>query len=214
MSSVLAYGWKSVWGGLKQRAVLRCPDCGGPVPLNANRCPNPACGAPITVASASAKPVGWWRRFCRFIAPVASPILQWGYFLISAVVLWQLLAYAERHHAAGWLPLAGLSVVYLAVLTLLARMLISQRIRTFVTQRAAGLVKLGLICNYFSVLVLMQIAIATWWARALTLAGLFGITWVGLWIFRNFLEPMFAANSGSQTVYDPMMPQGRRGRWD
>jgi len=124
-----------------------------------------------------------------------------------------LLAYADGRQTQRWPWLVGLSMVYLAVLTLVAKLVVPVQVLQAVVKRAAAVVKLALICNYFSLLLLLLIVLNTWWSRSVILAILFLVSWMGLWIFRVMLAPSFGSKLMPK-FYDPASPQGRRGRYD
>jgi hypothetical protein len=216
VGNLFALGWQQLRGFFGEEAVLRCPKCDRPMPLNATKCPNPACGLAITVEMVTAGSKSWWREFVRSAAPILGPLLQWGFLLLSVVGLIFMLSYAERQETERWPKLVGLSMIYLGVLTLVAKLVMPVRVIEAVVHQATGPVKLALICNYFSVLLLLLIALNTWWSRSLILAVLFGVSLMGLWIFQIVLAPSFLRRvlPGRSDRYNTTAPQGRRGRHD
>lgn len=56
--------------------------------------------------------------------------------------------------------------------------------------RFSRLMKLSIVVNYLTALLLMQHFIHTWMVRANILAGLFIATWCGAWLLCRFLWPI------------------------
>lgn len=215
VQNTLAHGFNAVWQPLWSLIAPRRrseSDAGPKHEAPSEAHPEPS--NRMTFKETTGEVGRWWRRFLVTATPVVRAVVQWGYLLLSVAGLLYLLAYVESHYSQGWLQLAGLSVVYMAVLTLLAKLVVPRKTIQAVVLGASGVVKLGLICNYFALLLLLQVLIATWWKRALMMAGLFGISLIGLWVFKTVLMPMFQRQNGERRIYDPTEPQGRRGRYD
>lgn len=206
---------KRLWGHVRANANFQCPRCGEAVPVNAKVCPNPGCGQPITLDAAMAAPRQRWQRFLANADTETMRRVQWGYLILSAAVLWSLLAFVEQRYSEHWIRHALLSVVYLAVFGFLAPLIVPRHVFRVIATRTGWRVRLGLVLNYLALLLLLQILIGTWWARALMLAGFFGVTCVAVWVLRAVLLPTFMNQSQPQdTRFDPTAPQGRRGRFD
>lgn len=95
-----------------------------------------------------------------------------------------------------------------------------RRIFRAISQRTTALIKLALILNYLTLVLVLQAWISAWWARASILAGVFAVTWLGVWLLTTFLWPMkedlqsLGAPPPPTRRFDPMAPQGRTGRHD
>jgi hypothetical protein len=214
LGNLLKHTWRRMSGFLSEEPVLRqCPRCGQPVPLNTSICPNEDCRAAIPVEQSAAAPQSFCRAFLSSVTPALKRLIQWGYLLVSVLALFALLAITDRQQTERWPLLVGLSMIYLAVLILLAKVVVPVEVIRDVVRRATGPVKLALICNYFAVLLLLLIVLNTWWTRAIILAVLFGVSWMGMWIFRILLSPWPEKKAGPR-YHDPAHPQGRRGRYD
>jgi hypothetical protein len=151
-----------------------------------------------------------WHNFLRTATPRTARVVQFIYFLMSAGVLWWLVSYPERDHT-DWFSALALALFFLILITLLLKLIVPRQVLVDLAQQPPFIVKLGLICNYFAVLLILQIVIATWWAQALTLAGLLGISMLGLWVCRAIL---LRRRKQPCSIYDPSTPQGRQGRFD
>lgn len=217
LGAVAGHYWDRLWSRAKQEAVIQCPGCGQPVPLTATVCPNPTCGTAITVGStvdAVMEPTRRrWRGFLDNATPATRRWVQLAYLFVSAAILWWLLAYVEKHHSENWIWHALLSVLYLTVFGIVTALVAPRRVFEAISSHASWTVKLALVFNYLTLLLLLQIMISTWWARAVMLAGFFGATYVAVWLLRKLLLPMFSGEA-EDSSFDPSAPQGRRGRYD
>jgi len=205
----------------KARAAFQCPQCREPVPVTARTCAK--CGAPITVGAAIdttlAPPKRRWRELRRQARPGTWRRLRWGYLLFSFLLLGGLLTYIAGQPGAVWLPTAALSVVYLAVFGVLARWLFATAVFRAVYWGRSAVVKLGLVCNFLSAMILLQFLIGAWWGQAIVLAILFGVVWLAAYIFHIYVLPMAAATEQvfirpGEPDFDSKGPQGRNARWD
>lgn len=214
LGSLVKFYFKRLGEGVRQRAFFQCPTCRKPALLTATTCPH--CHSPITVKGAVdvvAAPVRRrWYSFLSNATPATAQCIQWGYLLASGACLWWLLSYSEAHAPEHWFGQVVLSVVYLAVISLLVRMITPRPMVHAISQRASWRTKLALVSNYLTLLLLLQILIGVWWGRALTVVGLFAVTCLGLWLFR-LLSAMLNGDEGRR-VFDPSEPQGRSGRYD
>jgi hypothetical protein len=199
--------WSTVSG-------IKCPDCGSAARLTSQVCPNPACHAPLTVdsiANAALKaPRDCWQRFLANATETTAMRTQRFYFLASATLLWCLLSWAENQWTGHWFLYAVLAVAYFFLLGILAPLIAPNVDFQRVWNCAASRVKLGLICNWLSLLLLMQLLIGVWYARAVMLASL--VVMGGLAIF--VLSGGLSSDQNQEVVFDPSEPQGRRARFE
>ena len=206
--------------GIPQSILVVCPKCRHRVPPTLVQCPD--CGADLTVEAAmdeALEPLkDKWEAFGKSLGPRMRRRIRVAYFLISAFVFWETLGYVEKHHAEGWILHAALSVLYLAVLLLLIMWLAPrEKVKSWIIKPYAS-VGLGMVANYFTLMLLLQVFISAWWTRATILAGLFVVSWAGIKVFAGFLLP--GIGQLFETVFtrppenkvDPTKPQGRTGR--
>ena len=204
---------------LSEVTALECPRCRQATPITRAQCV--VCGAPLTVQAAVdatlAPPRRGWARFKARSSPATWSRLRWGHLLLSAGVLWGLLAYLEKLPLKAWVMLAGVSVVYLAVFAFLSAWLVPRHV-FFALSRASPVVKLAFILNYLSLVLVLQAFIGTWWVRALVLAGLFLATWLGAYLLWRYIMPVAAATEqvflGPHNRFDASAPHGRDARYD
>jgi hypothetical protein len=147
-------------------------------------------------------------------SPQAKRRIQWAYLLLSLGLLWGLLAYVEKHVGDRWYGWAALSVIHLAALGFFAAWLFPRPILHAISHQATGMVKLSLALNVFSAILLLQLFIGAWWARALILAALFAVVWLGAYLLIWYVLPMAAATrqvflGPGEQQFDPSAPQGR-----
>ena len=138
------------------------------------------------------------------------------YFLVSVGLLWWLLASFPNQSIHDWFVRASLTAFYLAVLGLLAVLLIPHEAFARFRQETSQLVKLGVLLNYLTLLLLLQLSVQTWWRRALTLAGLFLVSYGGAWLLSHLLWPVVAklrevSSEAQGTHVNPSASQGRKG---
>ena len=206
---------KLCWQKFKDRfvraAVARCPKCGENIPLNATVC---VCGASMelgaAVQTALEPPRKRWHGFVNAAGPGMARFLQWLYLGISLVAGWWLLNYVQAQHSKQWIGYAALSAVYLAVLIFVGSWLVPQRVFQAVSQRARPVVKLALLANFLTLLLLLQLVIKTWWAQALALAGLIVVAVLGL-MLSSFLMSLKAGKLRPEdAIHTKTRPQGRK----
>jgi hypothetical protein len=220
LGSVLKFYWQHLSHSLTRTTALRCPKCGFPNPLKAVSCER--CHCDITVAGAATtvtEPARRrWQDFKRNASRGTMWRLQWAYLVFSVVLLWSLLSYVEKHGGKFWPFYMLLSIVYVAVLSYFALWLIPRKNFIGLFRFASRLVKLGLALNGLSLMLIVQLLIKGWLARALILAGLFFVAWVAAFLLYFKILPMTAATEavflGSGSEFDPQAPQGRSARTD
>jgi hypothetical protein len=220
LGSLLKFYFHRTREVLSQASALSCPACGFPNPLQARECAN--CHSDLSVRVAMDSVVEprrrRWHRFLRGIAPENKRRIQWVYLIFSAALLWWLLAYVEHHGGDSWVSCMLLSVVYVAVLAFCALWLIPRKIFRTVFHRATARTKLSLALNALSLMIVLQLCIREWWARAATLAGMFAVAWFAGWLLYRFILPMAQITEnvflGPDREFDPAAPQGRSARFD
>lgn len=219
LGAVTRHYWHRLRTGLSRATAVECPECQQATPITRKFCVH--CGAALTVQAAVNVTVAptqrRWANFKRHSSPQTWRRIRYCYFLFSASLLWWFLTYVETHHAGSRIAYIALSVVYLSVLSFLAAWLAPRHI-FFAFSRASRLAKLSLILNYLTALLGLQLWIAAWWGQALSLAGLFFVTWLGAVLLCRWIMPVAAATAdvflGSAPGFDASAPQGREARYD
>lgn len=189
--------------------VACCPACRSIYPGSATKCAR--CGRPLY----SSLLFSLRYRFQQ--STVIRFVVRWSFYAASAILFWRLLAYVESHQARrliDWLKYAGLSVAYLAAAGILVRWIVPISVMRAITHRAPAGVKLSLVLNFFSGVLLLHIFVAAWWTRACLFAGLFGVVLVGGWVLTRMLFPTYQSSMavmfGDAPVYhDTTVDQGR-----
>lgn len=180
------------------------------------------CSANFSVASAIApilkRPREKWDFLITNASRTTRLVVQLSYVGMSAVVFWLLMAYNQDRFGNEWYMHAALSIVILAFFTLFFFWLVPRTSLALLARRTTRLSKLGLLINYFSLLLVLQILIGIWKDRAFMLATLFVVSWIAFYLFLSFLYPVWCA-MGETAIkedkgFDPTANQGRRARRD
>ena len=216
---IIGFLWRDFAGWCGRLTALRCPACEKASPFRAKSCVH--CGQKMTLGAAvevTMTPYRTrWRRFIDEAGPKTMRAVQWAYVALSLVGLWALLGYTEERTGPQWIWQALFSVVYLAAFGLLGAVLVPRTVWISIARGTSALMKAGLVANYLSVLLLLNVAIGAWWSRAMMLAALFSATWIAIWVVCRFLWPVYldASNlifGARQRPFDPSSPQGRSAR--
>lgn len=143
--------------------------------------------------------------------------VQWAVFALSLVTLWLLLTFVQARKGSSVLELALLSSVYLAFFGLLSVFFLPRKLIWAIRHRASAISKLSLIANFFSALLLLQLALGTWQKQAGGLAILFGTVWLGAVILTRFFWPLLcdvmSLFSQANVYLNSADPQGRSARF-
>jgi hypothetical protein len=207
---LLKFYWHQWKKRLKRAAVTRCPHCNENVPLNAAAC---VCGESLKVGDAVAAALDPSRKKLEHFVNTAGTgtqrLIQWLYLAVSLTAGCWLLNYVHAQYSKQWIGYAALSTVYLGVLVVLANWLVPQQVFKAVKCRGAP-VKLALLANFLSLLLLLQLVIKAWWAQALALAALIGVAVLGL-LLSNFITSIQAGKSRpGDSIHTKTRPQGRK----
>lgn len=225
VGGIVRYFWNSLWASAKAATAAKCPGCGERVPFSATICQN--CGVSMTLDAAYEATVGparrRWHSFLNTAPDWVKRLVQRTYLILSVWALWWFLGYMERNFEDSWFAYAGLSVVYLVAIAVLARGLVPRDVFIIFPQKVSRITKLALVFNYLTLLLGLQLFIGTWLLRTTMLATLFGITVLASWIARTFC-PDFWKNLGNflappaapveKRRFDPTRPQGRQAQHD
>ena len=222
LTSILKFYAGRISDKLSRATSLRCPKCGFANPVKANFCGQ--CKSHLSVGLATdavvARPRKRWLKFLSEVTPGTKRGIQWCYLIFSATSLWWLLAYVEEKGGKTWPLYMLVSVIYVSVLAFFALWLIPRQVMINVFRKGARLVKLALALNGLSLMLLVQLFVKVWWVRALTLAGLFFVVYIGAWIFHRIILPMVNETEAvflgtpPSNQFDHTAPQGRTTRID
>ena len=208
---VVGFAWRSLVAGLGERFGVRCPVCREVIPAFQSVCPG--CKTTLTVGRVVDETLGPSReRAKQLIAPTPFKVtvFQWAYLSISAVVFWFLFGALQNKAGVDAILPALLSVFYLVLFLCLFAWMVPRPTIVALSRRAPKRIKLGLLLNFLTCGILLEMAVKEWWARATLLAALFGAIGVGFWLFWKFLWPMLGANApAGPKPFNPQDPQGR-----
>jgi len=206
---------------IKHFPLIQCVnvDCERAYPLSYPECP--FCETKNTISNAAKSIVVPMRDRARLLvnAPKAQTKRKFQrlYLVASVIFLFAVLVSLTGTSDDDVVMFAGVAVIYLACIALLVRWFVPQNIIITFLQRTNWVVKLALVFNYFASLLIMQRAIATWWAQFAALAVLVVSTWLGAWVFCSLFWPMnynlksiFLEEKKDRTL-NPMDDQGRDG---
>ena len=200
--------------------TVRCPDCGQGFSMRLRACP--FCGADLT-ANTTMKEFLQPARQCGHQLLYHPPsilrrVVQWGYLLGSITVLGDLLPDLVHLDGLLLLEMGALCVPYLVLVMLVLVWIGPRPWQRRLVQHSSAPVKIGLLLNLFSLLVVLQYHFAFHWRLSLILAGTMLVTWLAAWVFANGLWPTMLKlgeifrQRGAGT-FDPSQPQGRKGRF-
>ncbi len=198
-------------GNLRNIVVgIKCPDCGSTAQLPDRVCPNLASHSSLTLASVAnalmKAPREHWHRFLDNANETTAWRIQWVYLLASAALLWLALSCAEKQWSEHWFLYGVLAAFYFLAFGLLAPLVAPAVDYRRVWDCAASRVKLGLICNWLSLLLAMQLLIGVWCARAVMLASLIVMGALAI----RLLSRRRSTNQSEEVDFDPSESQGRR----
>ena len=201
-------------GGVRQRAKIRCPERGYGAPLSATKCPR--CSTPTAVEDAVEHVQGSllarWDQFEDQAKkdPRLMRRFQRRLLMFSAVVLWLMVGHVSEHRSEHWVQQLALCSVYLGVIAFIVSLIAPGKLWGVLIGygwRAQGAVVL----SYFSLLLLLQVFIGTFWQRSVTLAALFGVSYLAYVIWSVLMNCKGSSTDSSHhRISDP---QGRRARY-
>ena len=213
-ASLIRRSWKSFRASFKRATKLKCPLCGKLNTAKSDRCAK--CGCDFSVAEALVpllRPLRKkWDVLFTNATPATKRVCRIVYVLVSAILFWLVLGFSEKQ-GSEWYLHAALSVVYLAVFTLFLVWVVPREYLVRFAKRIKPIEKIGLIFNYFTLLLVLQALIGTWKQRAIMLAVLFGVSWLGFYIFLVYVFPVWTDMgkffADPDTSFDPRNRQGR-----
>lgn len=211
--------WRHFVRSVRRKTQISCPSCREPAEIAARECR--ACGALLTLENVIGATVEPTRKKVERRMANATPGfkrgVQWAVFALSLVTLWLLLTFVQARKGSSVLELALLSSVYLAFFGLLSVFFLPRKLIWTIRHRASAISKLSLIANFFSALLLLQLALGTWQKQAGGLAILFGTVWLGAVILTRFFWPLLcdvmSLFSQANVYFNSADPQGRSARF-
>ena len=180
------------------------------------------CGADLTVGAALnevLQPVGQrGRHLFHHPPPLAKRTVQWLYLLGSFKILALLLLGLTGVNPWYLLGAAALSIPYLAVGLVMLVWIGPRPWQRRLAQHSSGPVKIALLLNLLSLLVLSQHLFLHHWTRSLILGGVIVVGWGGAHVAGKILWPVLTAlgdlfHHAGTGAFDPSQPQGRKGHF-
>lgn len=208
---VIGFAFRSMMAGIRARLGVRCPLCTGVIPAFQSTCPG--CKSTLTVERVVEDTLGPTReRAKQIIAPTPAKVaaFRWGYLVLSAIAFCALFGVLQMVAFADILLPAILSTFYLGLFLGLFVWMVPQSTVVALNRRAPKRIKLALLLNFLTCVIVLNLAVKEWWARATLLAALFASIGFGFWFFWRFLWPILGANAHSgPRPFNPQDPQGR-----
>ena len=213
--------WRLATQRLRQSTAIECANCRrGSLPFGTEVCP--VCGTiptfQDTVRAVCAPTCFRVRDYLEHVPPRTKWVVQWIYLLLSAAVLWASLGEVDQVTGGHWVGTAILSVFHLAAIGFFGVWLMPRRLLYAVSRYAPGKVKLALALNFFTGVLMLQLAIHSWPARTAMLAGIFGVVWCAARLLTGYVLPLAwltrEAFFGPVDGFDSAAPQGRSTRFD
>lgn len=216
---------QSIFAYVKRKAkraakgpLVYCTGCSRPFPIGYKECP--FCERENSVENAVNTVALPLRDTVEKASPRTRRNFQRFYLILSACALVAAFRHMTSLENGEWMRIGALSVIYLAFVALLAKWFVRTDIILKFLLLTSWVVKLALMFNYLTCLVLLQMAVAEWWAQFVALGAIVAITYGGAWAFCSLFWPtaeniktIFLGQSNS-SLFDSMKDQGRRGRHD
>lgn len=220
--SVFRRLWVQLGSSFRRATAVCCPACNATGSIKVGKCLN--CGCDFTVAAALAPllrgPRRVWDRYVTNTTDGTKLVFQRGYFLVSLGVFAGTLVVMEDLQTGKWLVSSVLNVIFLTFLLLLFFWLIPRPLLMAAARCVSALVKLSLVLNYLTLLLLLQLAVSTWLWKAVILASQLVISVVSFHLLLAYVWPVWNAMAQSfrqaaeAYEFDPSNPQGRRAYTD
>jgi len=210
--------WRGLLAAFTRATCVECPLCHQTSAAKSRYCMS--CGCDFSIAAALIpvlRPLRRkWDALFNDMTPATKRSLRIGYVLVSAILFWLMLRYSEKQ-GTDWYLHAGLSIVYVTFLTLFVFFVVPrEHLARFARQRKP-VERIGLICNYFTILLVIQACLATWKQKGTMLAALFVVSWLGSLIFLVYVYPVWVGfatffTEPDRAAFDPTARQGRTAR--
>jgi hypothetical protein len=208
--------------GFNRATAVRCPVCDAVGSLKIGYCMR--CGCGFTVGAAFAPllrgPRKLWDKLKNKPDTVTKRRFQQFYFLLSVFLFLAVLSIYEHFQPHKWLAAGLFAVIFLPLLLVLILWLKPKRNpRAAPRPPTARIIKLSLVFNYFTTLLLLELVVGVWLEKAMIIAVQCVVTLVAFYCFVNFFWPVWIAlgeafRQQAQPDFDPTSYQGRRARTD
>jgi hypothetical protein len=207
---------------VKRATTVKCPACDATGSIKVGHCT--VCGCNFTVAAALAPllrgPRRLWDRYVTDATDQTKQVWQRLHFLISLAAFVAMLMLLEDLQTGKWLVSSVLGVIFLTFLLLLFFWLVPRPLLVAAARCVSALVKLSLVLNYLTLLLLLQLAVSTWLWKAVILASQLVISVAAFHLLLSYVWPVWNAmaqsfrNAAEAYEFDPSNPQGRRAYTD
>jgi hypothetical protein len=208
--------------GVRRATAVRCPACNAVGSLEIGYCMK--CGCNFTVAAAIAPllrgPRRLWDRWKNKFDSMSKQRFQRYFFWLSVFLFLAVLSIHEHFQPNKWGATALVAIIFLPLLLLLVLWLKPKRDPRAPRPPPLGrIVKLALVFNYFSVLLLIELLVGVWLEKAVIIAVQCVVTLVAFYCFATFFWPVWVAlgeffREQARAQFDPTSYQGRRARSD
>lgn len=202
----------------RRLTTVRCPGCTQGVGMRMAVCP--LCGTQLTVGAALGalfQPLDQrGRNLLQHPPPMARAGAQWLFLLGSLKVMGILLVGLAMADGFDLWGAALLSVPFFAMGLVVLVWIGPRPWQRHLATRASGPVKIGLLLNLLSCLLLTQHLILNSWRASTILAGGVAVVWFGGYVAAKVLWPILVAlreifGKTGAGCFDPSQPQGRKG---
>jgi len=189
--------------------------------LHESNCPR--CKTPITLptaAKAGAQAASWkWRDFITHATPHQLRVFQRLILLVSLMLFGIAAHYVGKKAGDEWGGYIFLSFVYMVVIGLLIKRFVPVQTLHLIANRTSATIKLALLVNVLTAVLVIQILVGTWLAQTVVIATVFGVCAAAAWVLCRFAWPLSAELydlffQPSDPTFDPTQPQGRQARHD
>ena len=206
---------------IRGATAIQCPLCRrADLPFGTHVCPN--CHQTPTfrdAVRAACEPVCLRvKHYFDHLPPQTKWWAQWLFLLFSAALLWWMLGEVDRRLEGHWFGAAAVSILHISALLFFAVWWMPRNFLFAISRYAPGKVKFALALNFFTGMLLLQLAIQVWWQRTTLLATLYVVLWLAAWLLNGWILPQAwlvrDAFFGSGNGYNPTSPQGRSARFD
>lgn len=213
--------WR-IWRAVQTKCLTECCRCEFVSAITEPECPR--CKRPRTVFNAIVDEIERTRSSGQMFIEAATTIevlsfqrkLVLGSAALLATLLGLVLGFSLNHNEGAFF---GLTIVYLTVSALGAKLFIPREKFWNYVERTSGMVKFAVILNYFSGLLLMGCFLTVAKAPAGLLATLFGVTAASAFLLFGYAWPLTAATialflGDRDTRFDPTKNQGRQAKYN
>jgi len=117
-----------------------------------------------------------------------------------------MLGEVDRRLAGHWFGAAALSILHISALLFFAVWWMPRNFLFAISRYAPGKVKFALALNFFTGMLLLQLAIQVWWQRTTLLATLYVVLWLAAWLLTADFAPGLAGAGRLSGVRQRLQP--------